>query len=528
MEKNLTYTEMSARLHFYESHNIYQRKQLDEKEEEIKELKAELERVKELLKLALKEKYAPKSEKADIDNGQLSFYEYEETPTETVPVQIVKAYTRKEKRTYEEIYKNLPVSEIVYDLSEEEKYCNSCGKEMTFMGYDSYREIEYTPPEIKIIEHRKKKYVCKSCETIRTAKAPLPLFDHSLVSPSLLSYIINEKFCKGVPLYRLEQDLHRMGINISRQSMCSWIIAGAELLKPIYDILHKRLVEEEILHADETPFQVNKVKGRTKPVHGYMWVYRTGKYAEVPIIMYDYRNGRAGDYPVQFLKGFSGYLHCDGLRQYSYIPHVTRAGCWVHLRRYFLNAVNVQHNKNDLTTLAGQGFLRIQKIFRVEGRNSENSQKNYSYSLKEIAYIRKTKSSSLASEFFEWCEKNQGIAAPGSITGKAISYSLGQKEYLMNVFVDPRLELTNNAAERGVRPIVVGRKNWLFAHSERGAEAAAIIYSIVETAKAANIKIFDYFCYIFDALRNCSFKNLDELLPWAGGAKFSLSVGGGF
>lgn len=232
---------------------------------------------------------------------------------------------------------------------------------------------------------------------------------------------------------------------------------------------NKRLVEEEILHADETPFQVNKIKDRTKPGHVYMWVYRVGKYANVPIIMYDYRNGRAGDYPVQFLKGFSRYLHCDGLRQYCYLPRVRRVGCWAHLRRYFLNAVNVQHNKNDLTTLAVQGFLRIQKIFRAEGGNSENSQKNYSYSLEEIAHIRKTKSSRLPSEFFEWCEKNHGIAAPGSLTGKAISYALGQKEYLMNVFVDLRLELTNNAAERAVRPIVVGRKNWLFAHSERGA-----------------------------------------------------------
>lgn len=198
----------------------------------------------------------------------------------------------------------------------------------------------------------------------------------------------------------------------------------------------------------------------------------------------------------------------------------------MHLRRYFLNAVNVQHNKNDLTTLVGQGFLRIQKIFRAEDRNSENPHKNYSYSLEEIAYIRKTKSNRLASEFFEWCEKNQGIAAPGSLTGKAISYALGQKEYLMNVFVDSRLELTNNAAERAIRPIVVGRKNWLFAHSERGAEAAATIYSIVETAKAVGVKIFDYLRYIFDALRSCSFKNLDELLPWAGGSKLVVPVDG--
>lgn len=379
---------------------------------------------------------------------------------------------------------------------------------MICIGYDSYREIEYIPAVLKVIEHRRKKYVCKNCDqtdvsgNIKTAESPLPLFDHGIVSPSLLAYIINEKFCKAVPLYRLEQDLHRMDVNISRQSMSNWLIAGAELLQPLYDRMHGLLLREEILHADETPLQVNRAKDRNKPVNGYMWVYRTGKYSERQIVLYDYRNGRKGDYPKEFLKGFSGYLNCDGLRQYDDVINAIRASCWAHVRRYFKNAVDVQPDKGDYATLAGRGFLKIQEIFAAETEKAP-------YSLAKIAAIRKEKSQKLTDEFFKWCEQSQGIAVPKSLTGKAINYALGQQKSLMTFLIDPRIELTNNAAERAIKPFVIGRKNWLFSNTEKGARAIAVIYSIVETAK-----LFDYLCCIFEKLRSCDFRSFDDLLPW--------------
>lgn len=514
MYENLSYTEMSARLHYSEKHIKYLSSELTNAQAEINELKNELDRVNEMLRLAARNTYAPSSERIESSEQLTLFEENEEKPAPAK--REVKSYMRSPKRSCEEIYKDLPIEIKEYDISDAEKICERCRSEMVCIGYDSCREIEYAPAVLKIIEHRRKKYACKKCGqndisgNIKTASSPLPLFYHSLVSPSLLAYIISEKFCKAVPLYRLEQDLHRMDVNISRQSMSNWLIAGAELLQPLYDCMHGLLLRENILHADETPLRVNRVNGRDKPVNGYMWLYRTGKFSERQIVLYDYRNGRKGNYPAEFLKSFFGYLHCDGLRQYDDVINAVRVGCWAHVRRYFKNALDVQHDKRDHTTLAGQGFLKIQEIFAAETEGSEKSP----YSLAEIAAVRKEKSQKLTEDFFEWCEKSQGIAVPKSLTGKAIAYALGQKKPLLTFLEDPRLELTNNAAERAIKPFVIGRKNWLFSNAEKGAQATAVIYSVVETAKAAGAKPFDFLCCIFEKLRSCDFKSFEDLLPW--------------
>lgn len=347
------------------------------------------------------------------------------------------------------------------------------------------------------------------------ASAPQPLMDHSIASPSLIAHIICEKFVKAVPLYRLEQWLKSMGVSISRQSMSNWLIMVAELLRPLYDLLHRYLVSQDILHANETPLQVNCAENRSKPINGYVWVYRSGKFSREQIVLYDYRNGRKGDYPAEFMKGFLGFLHCDGLRQYDDVLNAVRVGCWAHVRRYFKNALDVQPDKRDYTTLAGEGFLKIQEFFAAETAKDEKSP----YLLEEIASIRKEKTRILTEEFFNWCEKNQGRTVPKSLTGKAINYALGQKKSLMTFLEDPRLELTNNAAERAVKPFVIGRKNWLFANTENGAKAAALIYSIVETAKACGLRVFDYLKWIFERLRNCDFTTFEDFLPWNDAAK---------
>lgn len=527
MTENLSYTEMEARLHYYENHTKYLASQLNKVNTELneakienKELKSEINRLNELLKLAVKKTYAPSNERFDSNEQLTLFGEIEEEAV--LPKRKVKEHFRSQKRSYEEIYKNIPTEIREYDITDEEKICGRCQSEMVCIGYDSYREIEYIPAVLKVIEHKRKKYACKKCDqndisgNIKTAEAPLPLFDHSLASPSFLAHIIYEKFCKAVPSYRLEQELHGMGANISRQTMSNWLIAGGELLKPLYDLFHIHLVSEEILHADETPLQVNHVKDRDKPVNGYMWLYRAGKFSKRPIVLYKYQNGRKGSYPAEFLKKFFGYLHCDGLRQYDDVSGAVRVGCWAHVRRYFKNALDVQDNKGDYSTLAGQGFLMIEEIFEAEGSDPKNPKEERKYSLDEIAAIRKKKSQRLVEKFFDWCEKNQGRAVPKSLTGKAIAYALGQKKSLTAFLEDPRLELTNNAAERAIKPFVIGRKNWLFANTEKGAQAAAVIYSVVETAKENLLKPFDYLKYIFDCLRNVDFKSFEDFLPWNG------------
>lgn len=540
MYTEISETELYARLHFYENHTQYLNSELEksnrksaEQAEEIKELKNELNRITDFLRLAGKKIYGSSTEKICEAYGQLSFFDdAEENESEAVPVapKKVKSYTRKEKRSYDEMLRDMPRKIVVHSLSEEEKICSVCGSEMSVIGYDSFLQVEYHRATIEVVEHRKEKAVCKSCDrnneksTFKTAASPTPLIERSYVSPSLLAHIICEKYVKAVPLYRLEQELNSYGWRISRQTMDNWILGAADIFKPLYRLLHGRFVREKIIHADETPSQTNRVRGKSKPVKGYMWVYRTGKYSDIQIVLYDYRNGRKAEYAKAFLEGFSGYLHCDGLRQYDEILDAVRVGCWAHLRRYFLKSVNVQHNKNDFSTLAGQAVMKINEIFHVEGRNPEKPYEKSSYSLEEIAQIREEKSVTLAESFFKWCSEKLRITAPKSLTGKAFGYALSQKNSLMNAFADPRLELTNNAAERAVKPFVIGRKNWLFAHAERGAHANAVLYSIIETAKANLLKPYEYVKWVLECIRDMRFKGFEDFLPWSGNIPENLRL----
>lgn len=526
MNENMSHIELCARLHFLENHTRYlaselvtEKEKSYEKSVEINELKNEVSRLSELIKLATNKIYGASTEKICEDYDQLSLFGAdfeEEILQEKVPVA---PHKRAPKRTMAEMYSKLPATEIVYEL--EDKACPKCGTEMVRIGYDSYREIEYTPEVLTIIEHRKAKYACRECDknevlgTVVTASAPLPLIERSFASPSLISHIIYEKFCKYVPLYRLEQEFSEMDFHIPRQTMSNWIIAVSGMLTPLYELMRRELISHNIIHADETPLQVNHVKGKNRPVHGYMWVYRTGIHEKNHIVLYDYRNGRAAEYPKEILKDFSGYIHCDGLKQYDAVPGTQRVGCWAHLRRYFLNAVKVQSDKSDYSTLAGQCFLRIQEIFHVEGRDPKKPSEKSKYTVEEIAEIRAKKSTGLVTAFFEFCLKKQGTTLPNSLTGKAISYALNQKKSLMTFLENPLLELTNNAAERAVKPLVMGRKNWLFANTQAGADAIAVIYSVIQTAKAASLKVYDYFKFLFDALRSCQFNSFADFLPWS-------------
>ncbi|SDA32921.1 IS66 C-terminal element [Ruminococcus sp. YE78] len=232
-------------------------------------------------------------------------------------------------------------------------------------------------------------------------------------------------------------------------------------------------------------------------------------------MLYDYQHGRGAEYPKRFLAGFSGYGHCDGLGQYSAVKGFTRVGCFAHLRRRFLNAVKIQSDKNDLTTVAGQGFQKINEIFYAEKLDPEKPHEGSTLSLEQIAEIRENITKPLLENFFSWCAKKKEGYLPSEKTREAINYALNQKEALSRFLEDPRLELTNNAAERAVRSVAAGRKNWLFSDNERGAKALSVLFSIVETAKANSLRVYEYLKYVFETIRSGSRYEWEELLPWS-------------
>lgn len=479
----------------------------------INELTNENNRLLALLKLSKKKLFGASGEQIANGYEQLSLFneaEKERTPLEPEPEPeevIIPKHTRKKKRSYDEIYKDLPIEEVIYDIPEEDKLCNKCGAELTFLKYETRREIKLIPAQVKVVEHKKAVYVCQNCDktgtegNFVTASAPKPLIEKSLVSPGMLSEIIRQKYCMGVPLYRQEQQFRQMQINLTRQTMANWIIAASRLIKPLYECMHERIIGSEIIHADETTLEVLTEPEREPQAKSYMWVYTTGKHEDKSVILYDYRQGRSGKYAKEFLNGFSGYIHCDGWSGYDKIEDVNRVGCWAHVRRKFKEALDVQENKKDYTTVAGQGFLKIEKIFSVEHGTEDP---------KELNKIRKEKSKKAVEEFFDYCEK--AYTLPKSLTGKAISYALKQKDNLMTYLEDTRLELTNNRAERAIKPFVIGRKNWLFCNTPGGADASARLYSLIETAKANELKIYEYLEWIFENIHKLT---AEELLPWS-------------
>ena len=300
-------------------------------------------------------------------------------------------------------------------------------------------ELKIVPAKVSVAEYKRAVYVCRNCDkngiesNFKTAQAVPALIDHSIASPSIMAWIMNQKFCNALPLYRQEQEFKRMGVKLNRSTLANWMIAGAKLSRPIYAEMHKELVSREILHADETQLEVLKHPKHNGPLNAYMWVYRTSVHEKHPVILYKYKVGRSGDFADKFLKD---YLHCDGWAGYDKVEYAQRCGCWVHLRRYFYNAFELQENKNDFSTPAGQALLMIGKIFSAEKLDPKNLAEKSSLSLDEVTEISKNISKNLAEEFFDFCEKQSSNCLPRSVLGKAISYALNQKETLMRFLSD--------------------------------------------------------------------------------------------
>lgn len=341
---------------------------------------------------------------------------------------------------------------------------------------------------------------------------PRPVLKGSLASPSAIAYIMSQKYVDSMPLYRQEQQLSRLGIELSRQTMANWVLYGAnKWLNLLYDRMHHHLLNHEVLHADETSLQVLNEPGRAAQTSSYMWLYRTGKEGP-PIVLYDYQKTRAGSNPTQFLSGFKGYLQVDGYSGYNLVKDVTLVGCWAHARRKFDEALKaLPDKKRSAPVVAKEGLDFCNRLFTIEKKLSKVS---YEKRYKE----RLVHSTPILDAFLAWLNDQAVKALPKSAFGQAVTYCLNQWDKLVAFLKDGRLELDNNRAERSIKPFVIGRKNFLFSNTPRGAKASAIIYSMVETAKENDLNPFAYLTYLFEELPNINVEHphaLDELLPWS-------------
>lgn len=449
------------------------------------------------------------NEAEDISNPEL-----EEPTLETI------TYHRKKKQVgqREAKLKDLPVEVIEYRLEEHECACPVCQNKMHEMSTQIRQEVHVIPAQVVIRKHVQYIYSCRQCakDQIKTpiikADMPLPILPGSLASSSILAYIIDQKYTNSMPLYRQEQQLSRLGFELSRQTMANWVLAVADpWLKIIYNRLHERLLQRDILHADETTLQVLKEPGRSAQSKSYMWLYCTGREGP-PVVLYEYQTTRASKHPDKFLSGFEGYLQTDGYSAYGKLAGITPVGCWAHLRRKFTDALKALPAEQKTKPVAASvGLAYCNKLFAIEKQLAEVSDKE--------RYIKRLeKSKPLLDEFYVWLKKQKQQTIPKSAFGQAITYGLNQWDKLSNFLLDGRLESTNNRAERSIKAFVIGRKNFMFSNTPRGAKGSAIIYSIIETAKANNLKPYNYLLYLFDQLPNVDVSDLDvidSLLPWS-------------
>jgi len=477
----------------------------------VSELETLVKYYEEQFRISKHRQFGASSEKSEYDFTQLSlFNEAELFADANVPepelVEVEKHYRKQTRLTTDKLPEDLPVEIVEYGLPESEQICPECGGPLHVMGHETRRELVIIPAQVKIREHVRKIYACRDCEKdecgvpILKSQTDEPVIKGSFAAPETIAHLMTQKFVMGSPLYRQEKELKQNGIMLSRQTMSNWLIRAAEdWLEPIYDELHEMLCTYDVLHADETTLQVLREPGKTAQSKSYMWLYRTSGDAKHPIILYDYQPDRRAKRPAEFLKDFKGFLHTDGYDGYhSLKEEISVVGCWAHVRRKFDEALKAlpERDREGSNVLRGKRYC--DRLFGFE-REFE--------SLKpEERYLKRQElSKPLLDEFFAWATALNAIPKTG--IGIAVHYALSQRKYLERYILDGRLEISNNRAERSIKPFVIDRKNFLFSNTPRGAKASAVMFSLIETAKENGLNPYEYLVCVFKNAPNLNIRN---------------------
>lgn len=505
---------------------------LASQDERISRLESQIELLTEALRLARHKRFGASSEKTDesvMEQMSFLFNEAEvfsAAEKEDAEATDVAGHKRRKKHTYtlDTIPEGIPTKQVEHRLEGEELVCPQCGDTMTEIGKEVVKTLEIVPAQYIVREDIYYTYACKSCcenadEGCETpvVKAPREknIIPGSFATPEAIAYIMTQKFVMGSPLYRQEQEMNRKGIQLSRQTMSNWILRATEdYLTPIYDRLHAELLKREVLHADETTLQVLHEPGKEPQTKSYMWLYRTSGDTDRPIVLYEYQPGRGAQHPKEFLTGFHGYLHTDGYSGYHSLPEeITVVGCWAHLRRKFDEAVKSLPKGKAKGSSASQGLAYCNLLFEIEqGLAEKTAEERYTERLKQAKPV--------LDALLAWA--NTRTAAPKSALGKAFTYLNEQWPYLTNYLKDGRLELSNNRAERSIKPFVIDRKNFLFANTPKGAKGSAVMFSLIQTAIENGLDPYKYLTWLLKTANTADMDDIEvvqSLLPWNAAAE---------
>jgi len=476
-------------------------------QEELRHNKSEIELLLEQVAHLYNKLFGPKSEKDKYgeNSPQLPLFDMPEPDpdsdeqAEEKKVEI-KSHTRV-KGGRKPLPDSLPRREIIHDIPEEDKICH-CGAEMSKIGEEVSEKLDIIPAVIQVIRHIRLKYTCTTCEniegkgaTVKIAPVPPQLLAKGIASGGLMAHIITAKFTDALPFYRQEKQFSRLGTEFSRTTMCRSAMKVAQVCMPLKNLLHQEILSGPLINADETTVQVLKEPGKAAKSKSYMWVFRGGD-PNAPSFYFHYHKSRAREVVKGFLDGYTGVVQTDGYAAYDFLDTKTdicHLGCLAHARRKFMDAKKARGKNCKKTGGADAGLKFIKDLYRVENKIADLSPQ-------ERIEIRNLEAKPTLDKMHNWLVQKSNQVTPGSLLGKAISYSLNQWKRL-EAYVDVECATPdNNLAENAIRPFCVGRKNWLFAGTPEGAQASATFYSLIESAKANGLEPYRYLRYIFEKL----------------------------
>ncbi len=475
---------------------------LAEREARIQWLESEMAKLKQML-------FGPRSERLQTlgEDGQLPLWgEIPEDAPVASPVEfktVVKSPAKgKPKRAA--LPGHLPRESVVLPLSAEARACPECGGERPVIGYEASERLDYVPATLKVVETRREKCACPNCQgRLATAPAPAQVIEQGIPLPGLLAHVLAAKFAYHLPLYRIEQIFAHQGVPIARATLCDWVLGCGAALKPLAERMLALLKQQAVIFSDDTTVQVQS-PGKTRETR--FWVY-TGH--SPPIVVYDHTETRAGKHPKARLEGYRGYLQADAYSGYDQVfadGKIREVACWAHARRKFFEIAKQAESGKRISAHDALDF--IGRLYAVE-----HEAKDAGLDADGIRRLRQEKARPVLGQFKDWLEERLRELAPKTPTAKAIGYALKNWQALERYTDDGRLEIDNNRAERAIRPLAIGRKNWIFLGSPRGGEAAATVFSLVQTCKELGIDPEAYLKDVLTRLPATKQKDIDGLLP---------------
>jgi len=483
----------------------------------VSERDSTIERLKHEVLLLRQWRFGRKSEKLEA-SGQLSLFpggpaveaEKEEAPA---------AKSAKKGHGRKPIPANLPVERIEIDVPADELVCTPCGSDKIRIGEETRRELDYIPGSILVREYVRPVYACPNeCEgQVVVAANPSSPIEKGLPGAGLLAHVATSKYADHIPLNRMEGILRRHGVDIRRSTMADWMAYGAHLLTTLHGEMKRRALLSTVIHTDDTPVTVQDPKGKSKPHTGRLWVYSGDRHN--PYDVYEYSPDRKREHPHGVLSGWKGFLQADAYQGYNalYDGDIVEIACWAHARRKFVEA-----EKSDRRAAGMLGL--VQKLYRVEKRVKSVCQRlGWSFDspgkdgdlAEEFRRRRREKQSvPILSAIGDWLRGPEcSTALPKSPLGEAAGYCLNNWQALNEYARRGNLSIDNNAAERKLRPVAVGRKNYLFFGSDNGGRTAAIMYSVISSAKRHGLDPWRYLRDVFSRLPDMTVSQLPELLP---------------